>query len=285
MTLTETGTHAAIAARLGGYNSGEPEPAAALAPAAAGMLAVMDRGFPGTALMEAYAQAGAHVLIRAQSGQARRVTGTLADGTYLALVRKKGSRSGGITVRVIEYAADGGETARLLTDLPDPEAFPAAGLAALYRERWEAESAFRQLKTFQRGPQEILRSADPALARQEARARLTIRRCLTAIIMRLAAGNGPGPDRVSFTRVLKHVRRTVIRQTARTPAQIGQFLAKMAGKTARKLDNGPRRLREATRYLKRTGLKYSFRTAGQTHQPTRRVPPKVITLRPAVLRT
>lgn len=59
----------------------------------------------------------------------------------------------------------------------------------------------------------------------------------------------------------------------------------MTAKVARKLDNGPRRLREATRYLKRTGLKYSYRTAAQTHQPTRRVPAKVITLCPVVLRT
>ena len=49
----------------------------------------------------------------------------------------------------------------------DPVAFPAGELAALYRERWESEGSFRQVKTFQRGPQEILRSADPELVRQE----------------------------------------------------------------------------------------------------------------------
>ena len=33
------------------------------------------------------------------------------------------------------------------------------------------ESTFRQVKTFQRGPQEILRSADPELVRQRDHAR------------------------------------------------------------------------------------------------------------------
>ena len=121
----------------------------------------------------------------------------LADGTYLArmnLAGQKGAHPGGVLVRVIEYRVDGGEVVRLLTDLLDPAAFPAAELAALYHQRWESESSFRQVKTFQRGPQEILRSADPELARQEAWAHLAVHHCLTAIIMRLADG-GRGPTR------------------------------------------------------------------------------------------
>ena len=38
-------------------------------------------------------------------------------------------------VWVIEYRVDGGEVVRLLTDLLDPAAYPAAELATLYRER------------------------------------------------------------------------------------------------------------------------------------------------------
>ena len=37
---------------------------------------------------------------------------------------------------MIEYRVDGGEVIRLLTDLTDTVAFPAAELAALYHERW-----------------------------------------------------------------------------------------------------------------------------------------------------
>jgi IS4 transposase len=66
-----------------------------------------------------------------------------------------------------------GEVVRLLTDLLDPDVHPAAELATLYHERWEVESSYRQIKSFQRGRQQVLRSASPDLARQEVWAHLT----------------------------------------------------------------------------------------------------------------
>ena len=171
VTLTETGTRAQIDAAVDGFCCGEPELAIRLAPSAAGMLVIMDRGFPGVALWRAYTRAGAHVLIRARSCVAARPIEYLPDGTYLArmnLAGQKRAAPGHVVLRVIEYQVDAGEVIRLLTDLLDPAAYPAAELAALCRERWEAESSYRQIKTFQRGPQQILRSADPGLACQEA---------------------------------------------------------------------------------------------------------------------
>src|SRR5205814_2193391 len=82
----------------------------------------------------------------------------------------------------------------------------AGELAALYHQRWQSEGSFRQVKTYQRGPQEILRSADPELVRQEVWAHLAVHHCLTRIIMRLAGQERIDPDRISFTKVLKHVR-------------------------------------------------------------------------------
>jgi Rhodopirellula transposase DDE domain/Insertion element 4 transposase N-terminal/Transposase DDE domain len=286
VTLTETGTHSSIDASVGGFAGGEPELAIAMAGSAAGMLVIMDRGFAGVALWKAYRQAGSHLLIRARSSVARRPVTVLDDGTYLArmnLAGQKGAHPGGVVVRVIEYRVDGGEVIRLLTDLADPAAFPAAELAALYQERWESEGSFRQVKTFQRGPQEILRSADPELVRQEIWAHLAVHHCLTRIIMRLAAGERIDPDRISFIKVLKHVRRSVIRQSAQTSVQIKQLMVTMAAKVRRKLDNGIRRLREADRALKRPASKYSFRKAGQIRRPTRRVAAKVLTLHPAIV--
>jgi hypothetical protein len=287
VTLTETGTHSSVDARVGGYCAGEQELAVAMAGSAAGMLVIMDRGFPGVALWKAYTQAGAHLLIRARSSVAARPVRVLADGTYLArmnLAGQKGAHPGGVLVRVIEYRVDGGEVIRLLTDLTDPVAFPAGEFAALYQQRWESEGSFRQVKTFQRGPQEILRSADPGLVRQEIWAHLAVRHCLTRI-MRLAGQERIDPDRISFVKVLKHVRRSVIRQSAQTAVQIKQVMAMLAAKVRRKLDNGVRRLREADRRLKRPASKYSFRTAGQIRRPTRRVAARVLTLHPAIVRS
>jgi hypothetical protein len=106
---------------------------------------------------------------------------------------------------------------------------------------------------------------------------------MTQIIMRLADEERIDPDRISFVKVLKHVRRSVIRQCAQTSVQIKQFMATMAAKVCRKLDNGVRRLREADRALKRPASKYSFRKAGQIRRPTRRVAAKVLTLHPAIV--
>jgi hypothetical protein len=157
------------------------------------------RARPGTG-RGAYTAVGAHLLIRARSCVAHRPVEVLPDGTYLArmnLAGQKGAHPGGVLVRVVEYTIDGGEVVRLLTDLLDPVAYPAAELAALYALRWEAESAFRQVKTFQRGPQEVLRSAGPELVRQEVWAHLTVHHCLNRIIMRLAEGERIDPDRIS----------------------------------------------------------------------------------------
>jgi hypothetical protein len=92
-----------------------------------------------------------------------------------------------------------------------------------------------------------------------------------------------GPDRISFIKVLKHVRRSVIRQSAQTSVQIKQLMVIMAAKVRRKLDNGIRRLREADRCLKRPASKYSFRKAGQVRRSTRRVAAKVLTFHPAIV--
>ena len=128
-----------------------------------------------------------------------------------------------------------------------------------------------------------MRSAGPELVRQEIRAHLAVHHCLTRIIMRLAARERIDPDRISFVKVLKHVRRSVIRQSAQTSAQIRQFMATMAAKVSRKPDNGVRRLREAGRFLKRPASKYSIRKAGQVRRPARRVAVKVLTLHPAIV--
>ncbi|MFE3280535.1 IS4 family transposase [Nocardia sp. NPDC059239] len=286
VTLTETGTHAQIDAAVGGFRCGEPELAIRLASSAAGMLVIMDRGFPGVALWRAYTEAGAHLVIRARSCVAARPIEYLPDGTYLArmnLAGQKRAAPGHVVLRVVEYRVDGGEVIRLLTDLLDPDAYPAAELARLYHERWEAESSYRQIKTFQRGPQEVLRSADPSLVQQEVWAHLIVHHCLTRIIMELADGGKIDPDRISFLKVLKHVRRSVIGQTANTARKIRQFMSMLASKVQRKLDSGPRRLREADRVLKRPDSKYSFRQKGRVRGTTRRATTKVIALHPAIV--
>jgi len=286
VTLSECGTHASIDARVGGFSGGEPELAIGMAASAAGMLVIAGRGFPGVPLWKAFTSAGAHLLIRARASVARRPVEVLPDGTYLARMSPGGQRAshpGGVTVRVIEYRVDGGEVIRLLTDLTGWRAYPAAELAALYHERWEAESANRQIKTFQRGPEQVLRSGSPDLVRQEAWAHLAVHHCLNQIIVKLAGAEPADPDRISFVKVLKHVRRSIIRQAKDTATAFAVFLAALEAKVRRKLDSGARRHRTAERVRKRPDSKYSPSVKRRQHGPTRRVPAKIITLNPAML--
>jgi hypothetical protein len=286
VTLSEAGTHAVLDARIGGLVDGEQDLAVPLAAAARDMLVIMDRGFVGVNVWLEFTGAGAHVLIRAKSNNARTPVEYLPDGTYLAKISqwvgKREVRT--VTVRVVEYRLEDGdgEMIRLLTDLLDPATAPADELAALYHERWEAELSNRQIKTYQRGPQEILRSATPDLVRQEVWAHLIVHHCLSRLIVEIAGQHTIDPDRISFVKVLKAVRRSVIQNATSTPRKLRKFLANLAAKL-RKLDIGPRRDREADRLVKRLKLKYADPPKGWKRQPTRRVPPKIIVLLPRVV--
>ena len=285
VTLSEAGSHAVVDARIGGLNCGELELATPLADAARGMLVIMDRNFAVLDVWQAFTGAGAHLLIRAKTPVARTVVEQLPDGSYLARVTslgRNGTKTRRVVVRVVEYQVDDGETIRLLTDLLDPETAPASELAELYHQRWEAELSNRQIKTYQRGPQEILRSATPDLVRQEIWAHLTVHHCLSRVIVDIASQHRIDPDRISFVKILKAARRSVIQQATSTPLKLQQFLAKLATKLG-KLDIGPRRDREADRLVKRLKLKYADPPKGWKRQPTRRIEPKIIRLLPRLV--
>jgi hypothetical protein len=101
--------------------------------------------------------------------------------------------------------------------------------------------------------------------------------------MELAAGAGIDPDRISFLKVLKHVRRSVIARTITTAAKMTDFMDTLASRVGRKPGSGPRRPRVAGWLLKRQNSQYSYRAKGQQLRPTRRAPGRTITLHPALL--
>jgi hypothetical protein len=141
---------------------------------AADRIWLMDRNYPGAARIARLA-ARTHVLIRLKSDiPLKRISEILADGSYLAELSGDGVT---VTVRVIEYFIDveGQEVPEmfcLVTDLMDTGEYPAAGLAALYKWRWDgSETALREAKASLRGAGPsagpMLRSGSPCLVRQE----------------------------------------------------------------------------------------------------------------------
>jgi hypothetical protein len=96
----------------------------------------------------------------------------------------------------------------LLTTITDLRKAKADELADTYHQRWEHETGNDQLKTHLRGPGKVLRSRLPDLVHQEIWAWLTVHYAIAILITHAAEAADIDPDRISFTRALRIIRRT-----------------------------------------------------------------------------
>jgi Insertion element 4 transposase N-terminal len=119
--------------------------------------------------------------------------------------------------RVIEYDVPDregngtGELIVLLSTILGPTGDNGARadeLAVAYNERWEEETGNDQLKTHLRGPGRVLRSRLPDLAHQEIWAYLIVHHAISALTAKASAAADLDPDRISFTKALRLIRRT-----------------------------------------------------------------------------
>jgi hypothetical protein len=172
---TAAGTRGALGLEFGPSSDGEQTLTRRLVKARPGVfgpgrLFLMDRNFPGFALIAQIRGEGAHLLMRVKSDLSLPLEEALPDGSYRSCLSDGRSR---IPVRVVEYDAkvpgrDGDdEVYALATTLMDWQAYPAAELASCYPNRWKAvETKIGEDKTAitdagpSRGP--ILRSATAA---------------------------------------------------------------------------------------------------------------------------
>lgn len=260
VAVAECGTHAFVAAEIGpigGKGAGEKTLAQRLYPRLrADELLTADRGFYSWAAWDAAAATGAALLWRAPTQLTLPVIEVLPDGTYLSVVmdaKIRGARREAIltaacagedleqaaaaldergrpvarVVRVIEYdvpdrAGDGtGELIALLTSILDPAQARADELAGAYHQRWEEESANDQLKTHLRGPGKVLRSRLPDLVYQEIWAYLIVHHAISALIAKASAAADLDPDRLSFTKTLRLIRRTATGTADIPPSGLG----------------------------------------------------------------
>lgn len=168
------------------------------------MLLLADRGYLGAALWRSAARSGADLLWRVRADTQLSPSQVLADGSFL-------STFAGEPARVVEYVlkeADG-ELYRLLTTLRDPQAAPAAELAALYHERWEIETAYDEIKTHLLGRHPILRGKKPELVRQEIEGLMLAHYAVRRFLHEAARAADQDPDRLSFLHAVQVVRRRI----------------------------------------------------------------------------
>ena len=227
VSLVENGTHVLFASRMAGYQVSEHRLVEDVMPSLqAGMLCLADRNFYSYALWNQARTTGADLLWRIKKNRRLPRETPLADGSYLSRIypsdkdRRHGRRA--VRVRVIDYqlagVADAEPLYRLLTTVLDPDRAPAPELAALYRERWEIETALDELKTHLRGPRIVLRSKTPELVRQEFWGLMLAHFAIRSLMHDAARQRGDDPDRLSYLHAVRAVRRNIITHGAIPPS-------------------------------------------------------------------
>jgi hypothetical protein len=243
--LAECGTHAIVAAEIGKDGEGEETLTRKILSSGAvepGMLVMADAGLYSYTNFKMVIDAGADALFRVGANVELPILEWFPDGSYLSFIAdsKEKARNSyrlrhgltkitdlpGFYVRVVDYEitdrGDGEEIITLVTNITDPEEIPAAELAAAYHERWEAELVFDELKTHQRGPGTILRSRKPELVEQEIWSLLLTHYGIRHLMREAADQAELDPDRMSFIRALRVVRRQVTGQAAFSPSETGE---------------------------------------------------------------
>jgi Transposase DDE domain/Insertion element 4 transposase N-terminal len=229
-----------IGAEIGGYHDGENDLADKLEWSfRPGMLNLADRGFFSMDRFLRFSARGAHLAWRVKNSAKSvpfKTARELPDGSELVILhesdgmrtrrrRETGDRQAprlpDTTARLVTFTirtqtrSGRAKTTqiRVLTTLLDYEKYPARGIAALYSERWQVETAFLHLKKTVRGPRRPLRGQSPELARQEAWALLLIHNIVATAAARAAAEAGADPRLIPFTAVLGLVRAHVAADT------------------------------------------------------------------------
>ncbi|MCA1681864.1 MAG: IS4 family transposase, partial [Actinobacteria bacterium] len=243
VALEECGSHAVLAASFGPCRTDERTLLTNILGAVEpDMLVIVDRNFYSFGLWAQALRTGADLLWRVQASVTLPVIEALPDGSYRSIVinpKITGARrvklidqvrrgheipeGWAIPVRVVEYEVPDregngtGELICLITSILDPCDATAIELATAYHERWESETSFGEKKTYLRGSGRVLRSKSPEMVRQEIWALLLTHYAIRRLMCTAADEAGLDPDRLSFIRSVRVIRRQVTGQADFSP--------------------------------------------------------------------
>jgi len=150
----------------------------------------------------------------------------------------------------------------------------------LYAQRWEFETTLDEIKTHQRGPKVVLRSTYPDGVEQEVWGFLLVHWAIRELMHTAALDGDVDPDRVSFIRTIRLVRRTVTEQAAFPPDRLATALVRGIREILQRL--AKRRLRSNPRVVKRKMSNYKAKRSSHRAWPRPTKPPdEAITVRQA----
>jgi hypothetical protein len=270
VSLVELGTHVEVAMAIGGWHDSEQALVEQLwdkIPADA--LLLEDRGFFSYTAWKTLDSRGVKLLVRIKSNMILKPIKRLSDGSYLAKIYPssyaRDKDRNGIVVRVIEYTLDDpqrtghGEKHRLLTNLLDPEEFPALELACGYHERWEEELVFDEQKThldpIRPGKPAQLRSETPDGVKQELYAVSLGHFVVRALMLEAAKEKNLDVDQLSFTGCLRILQARLPECDSATPLRLDEWCRMLLAEMAEERLE-PRRNRVNPRVVKRKMSKF-----------------------------
>jgi hypothetical protein len=203
--LLDTDSHELLDAQLGDYGHGELTLAAGLQ----GLdhsITLFDRAYFSAAFLLDWQQAGQqrHWLMRARDKLRYEVVQTLGEGDWLIRMpvsprarQLRPELSSHWQARLVQVHA-GGKIRRFITSMLEPHRFAAMELAQLYRQRWEIELGFRDIKQSLQQGQAVLRSKQPELVKQEVWGVLIAYTLLRRWMRLMAQHARVEPARISF---------------------------------------------------------------------------------------
>jgi Insertion element 4 transposase N-terminal/Transposase DDE domain len=281
VSLVELGTHVEVALAFGGWQDSEQQLVERLwDQIPPGSLVLEDRGFFSYAHWKELDGRGVKLLIRLKSNLILRPLQRLPDGSYLAKIYPspyhRDKDRAGLVVRVIEYTLDDpqraghGERHRLLTNLFDPELFPALELACGYHERWEAELVFDEQKTHldprRPGKAAHFRSQTPAGVEQELYALSLGHFVVRALMLEAAQEVHLDVDRLSFTGCLRILQARLPECDSTTPLRLEHWYRLLLEEMAQERIE-PRRNRVNPRVVKRKMSKFAKKCPKHRDRP------------------
>ena len=226
--LVECGTHAVVDLEVERCNGSERAAGLRLLRSVGkDMLLTWDRGFHSFDMAYQTTQTFADFLGRVPVNVKLKPLEELPDGSYLAYIYpsdyKRKKRGEHLLVRVIDYTLDDpnrqghAERHRLITSLLNYKAFSALDLACVYHERWEIEITIDELDTHQRLANRPFRSQKPKAVLQELYGLIIAHYAIRTLMHEAALQVDLDPDRLSFIKALRVIRRAVaeFQQTAR----------------------------------------------------------------------
>lgn len=242
VAIAECGTHAITHAVIGQAGDGERTLAGqVVGQLEPGSLLLADRGFYSYALWQQLLDAKIEAVFRVSTTLNLPPITEHADGSYTSVLLAPARqspirisarhRSGGdphlehqllaehgTPCRVIEYQIEGSsEPYRIITTMLDHTDSPAPEIAALYHERWEIENTFDEIEIHQIAHGRVLRSKSPELVRQEVWGILLAHYTTRKLVHNASDLAEIDPDRLSFIRALRIIRRQLSSGTEFSP--------------------------------------------------------------------